>query len=336
MGMAARVVFVTTSYPRFPGDPSGHFVETEALSRAARGDTVTVLAPGKAGAPYQGPVAVEWLGGERAFGWPGALARLRQDPSRVLAATAFVARARAALGRHAGAEQVVAHWLVPSAWPVALAHPGAIEVVAHGSDVRLLERLPHGFVRRVIDGLLARGARFRFVSHELRSRLARMTHSELLERSYVEPSPIAVTGVPSRTEARARLGVPEDLRVAVIVGRVVTSKRPVEAVHLALSHGAERVVVVGGAGDRELSNELRALGPNVTCPGFLPRDETLVWIAAANVLVNASSEEGASTVIREARALGTEVLTVPNGDVVEWAAQDRGITLVRAGSGSGG
>ena len=130
----ARVVFVTTSYPRHPGDP-------EARLRVASGDDVVVLAPG-GGAPFSaGPRVVALPGGD-AFGWPGALPRLRERPHRALFAGAFVAAASWRLTRLEGIDEIVAHWIIPSAWPVAACAAPRLEVVAHGSDVRLLERLP--------------------------------------------------------------------------------------------------------------------------------------------------------------------------------------------------
>jgi teichuronic acid biosynthesis glycosyltransferase TuaC len=51
-------------------------------------------------------------------------------------------------------------------------------------------------------------------------------------------------------------------------------------------------------------------------------------MAAADVLVSASREEGAPTVVREARALGVPVVAVPCGDLATWAAADPGIALV--------
>ena len=61
---------------------------------------------------------------------------------------------------------------------------------------------------------------------------------------------------------------------------------------------------------------------------FTKEPETLAWIAAADLLVSASRDEGAPTVVREARLLGTPVLAARAGDVERWAAQDPGITLL--------
>ncbi len=297
----ARVVFITTSYPRYAGDPAGHFVETEARAHAARADSVIVLAPGPGVSAGDGPL-VEWLPGGDSFGWPGAMARLCERPTRALAAARFVVAARRALMRLDPVDLVIAHWILP--W--------------------LLERLPGAVRLAIIRRLLSSGARFRFVSKELASRLARATTPALLEQSRIEASPIDLGAVPTRADARARLGIADRERIGVIAGRLVSSKRPEEAVRLAERH-VDRVIVIG---DGPLAARLRRRCPLATLTGQLPRADTLVWIAAADLLVSASQDEGAPTVVREARALGTPVLAVSAGDIADWARADPGITLV--------
>src|ERR1700735_349646 len=87
-----RVALVTTSWPRFDGDPAGHFVEAEARALTRCGDEVVVIAADGA-----------------AFGWPGVAARIQENPWRAVSATAWVARARGELGRGAF-DRVIAHW----------------------------------------------------------------------------------------------------------------------------------------------------------------------------------------------------------------------------------
>jgi glycosyltransferase involved in cell wall biosynthesis len=326
---ARRVAFVTTSYPRAAGDASGHFVQTEARRRAQAGDDVHVLAPGPGpgafAAPGEDGVRVHWLPGGDAFGWPGVLVRLSERPTRIAAAARFVIAARSALRRLGPFDAVVAHWILPSAWPIAASAGAAtsLEIVAHGSDVRLVERLP-GVVRRALAAeLLGRGARFRFVSSELQDRFARATTPAVLRHSHVQASPVDVPATLCRREARTRLGLGEE-RIAVVVGRLIATKHPEHAVRLAAAR-ADRVVVIG---DGPLEQRVRRTHPGATLLGKLPRGDALTWIAAADLLVSASTEEGAPTVVREARALGTAVLAVTAGDLAELASLDPGIALV--------
>ena len=51
-------------------------------------------------------------------------------------------------------------------------------------------------------------------------------------------------------------------------------------------------------------------------------------MAAADYLVSASQLEGASTVVREARALGVRVIATRSGDLGDWAQSDPGIEVV--------
>lgn len=329
-----RVAFVTTSFPASEGDAAGHFVATEVRERALGGDDVLVVAP-SAGATGMGAsriagARVEWLDACTAFGFPGALPRLREKPWRLFGASAFAVRARRALARF-DPDVTVAHFIVPSAWPIASSGAGALEVVGHGSDVRLLARLPRPLRVAIVRSLLRRGATFRFVSNDLAERLARATTPELLARSRVAPSPIELHAAPNRQAARPTLGIDDGERVCVIVGRLIAEKRVDASIELAFRLNAHRVVVVGGG---PLSGELRSRYPSVEFVGQLPRDAALAWIAASDVLVSASRDEGAPTVIREARALGVPVVAMPAGDLREWAARDPGITLVDSPSRS--
>jgi glycosyltransferase involved in cell wall biosynthesis len=69
--------------------------------------------------------------------------------------------------------------------------------------------------------------------------------------------------------------------------------------------------------------------PNVTWLGQRSRVDTLRYIRAANLLISASRSEGAPTVVREARALGTPVVAAIAGDLSNWAQTDDGLVIVR-------
>jgi glycosyltransferase involved in cell wall biosynthesis len=174
-----------------------------------------------------------------------------------------------------------------------------------------------------VASLLRRGATFRFASRELRDRLAEATGLGL-GSTVVQPSAIEVGDAPSRETARRILGVPPSARLAVIASRLVPGKRIDRAIALARGR-AQRVVVVGDGPERE---RLERAFPEATFVGLLLRPEALAWIAAADLVVSASRDEGAPTVIREARALGVPVLCEAAGDVRAWAQEDAGIEIV--------
>ncbi len=327
---------VTTSFPCEPGDPAGHFVAAEVVELARTAAEVVVITPAAAAgrpagrrrdaaAPGQERVTVVAVPAGDAFGTPGALARLRASPWRALGAARFLLGARAALRSHGPFDAVIAHWLVPSAWPIAVTAPGTLEVVVHGSDAELLLALPRVLRHRILTALLAREAQFRFVSRALRDRLVAASPPGLAARSTVRPAALAMPDVPARDAARVALGLAPAEAVIAIVGRLVPEKRPFLAVRAATLVPGARVVIVGDGPERP---RLEATFPGVTLVGALPRPEALTWIGAADLLLSASLREGAPTVIREARRLGVPVVTTPVGDVAEWAASDPGIVVV--------
>jgi glycosyltransferase involved in cell wall biosynthesis len=295
-----RVSVVTTSYPAHAGDPSGHFVEAEVHELERMGNTVTVIRP---------PVSARG-----AFGWPGAATRIRENPARLFDAAAWTAAAAKEL-RRALPDRIVAHWCVPSAWPIAAAVPAdvAIEVVSHGGDVRLLTRLPGRLRGAIVGSVLRRASTWRFVSEELRSTLeaslAARAAAALRARSVVRPSPIGMLDV--RDAARARKDQFADRRLYVCAGRLVPSKRVDRVIDYVASVRDENnpVLVVLGDGPERMRLEkiARAWKLDVRFEGTTPRHETLAWIGAADELVHASRSEGLSTVVREAEQLGVPV-----------------------------
>ena len=321
--MSARVAVLSTSYPRQPGDAAGHFVATEVRRLAQAGHDVHVFAPGTGPASADG-AQLHWLGDGGAFGWPGALTRLKQKPTRVLGASAFVIRALRALRRSGPFARVHAHFLLPCAWPIALFAAGSeLELVGHGSDVRLFCALPTALRAHIARAWLARAAQIRVTSAELCELLGR-SNPELTTSLRVAASPLDVSGAPSRGEARRALGWDDQPR-ALVVSRLIPGKCVATALEaLTLLEGVHAVVV----GDGPELSALRARFPAVQFTGRLPRPEALRWIAAADVLVSASPEEGAPSVVREARALGVRVVTVRAGELPAWAARDPGIRLI--------
>jgi teichuronic acid biosynthesis glycosyltransferase TuaC len=282
-----KIAVVTTSWPRFEGDPSGHFVaaEVRALAQCGEGDEVVVIAAEGA-----------------AFGWPGVAARVKESPLRLAGAAAWVAKARAKVvaGRF---DRIVAHWAVPCAWPVACADPYAtLEVVSHGGDVRLIARMPGPMRERVVRAIAARASAWRFVSQALLDAIA------LTRVARVAPCAMEVARPSERAIAakRAEVGAP----FAVCVARLVPSKR----VDAAIAWAEERrrpLVIVGDGPEREsLERAAQASGAQVLFAGRTTRDEALAWIASSAEVVQASRAEGLSTVVREAEALGVRVVAI--------------------------
>jgi len=292
-----RIAIVTTSWPRSRDDASGHFVRAEARALERAGHEIVVIAPGAS---------------DDAFGWPGVATRLRARPWRAIDAARWIARARAEVAA-SGAERVVAHWAVPCAWPIAtsaaFADARALEVVSHGGDVRLLVRMPPPVRTAIVSAIARRATSWRFVSAELRDRLfAVVDDARLRAIARVEAAAIEMPALDElRAAGEARRRALGDGPLAVSVGRLVPSKR----VDLAIAHAAKlgaRIVVVGDGPERaRLESHAASLGADARFVGKIDRNDALAWIAAADFVVHASIEEGLSTVVREAEAIGTRL-----------------------------
>jgi len=296
-----RIAVVTTSYPAFEGDPSGHFVQAEVRELERAGHAVNVVRPEPGGA----------------FGWPGVAARVRERPWRAVDAMRWMARARSEVAGLPVA-RVVAHWAVPCAWPIGAAAVGAeLEIVSHGGDVRLLRGLPAPARLGVASRLARRASAWRFVSERLAESL--LASLDAPTRDRVER--IAEVRAASLEELDVRAAVArrrEELgstRVAVSVGRLVPGKR----VHRVIEHvargasgmGVDELVVVGDGPERERLEKLaRRRGVATRFVGTVPREDALAWIGAAELVIHASRSEGLSTVVREAEGLGVRVVSL--------------------------
>lgn len=328
-GPGQRILVLTTSYPRLRGDSAGHFVKAEVDSLKQQGHTVTVAA---AGGPFDDSTVVD-LGGAELFGHPGALPRIQERPTRALQLVAASLRARRlACGDY---DRVDCHFLVPTAylWGTAFSSPHrSLLAIAHGTDVRLLVRLPKLLRNRILTSLLRARFELRFVAAELKTSLLDTGLSaelrDFVNRAEVRPAPIECEGVLSKDLARQALGLRSEERWAVVVGRLIEGKRPQVALSASELVPDLKVAVIGSG---PLSPGLMAEYPHCVFLGQLPRDQALQWIAAADVLISASRSEGAPTAIREARMLRTPVISVPAGDIERWEKSDAGIWLVKSG-----
>lgn len=289
---------MTTSYPSHDGDPAGHFVKAEVLELEATGHRVTVVTPRAGGA----------------FGWPGAAFRLRERPWRAFESAAWMVRATAQV-RASGAQKIIAHWSVPSAFPVVTSaglDNVPLEVVSHGGDIRLLAASPRAIRHDVVRRLLRRATTWRFVSEALLDKLAcsldETEQRALLAMSIVAPSPLAMIDV--KEEVRARRDAIGKRPLFVCAGRLVRSKRVDRVIDYVAGKrvGHPILVVIGDGPERARLEKLaREWQIDVRFLGNTPRREALAWIGAADELVHASIAEGISTVVREAEHLGVKV-----------------------------
>ncbi|MGH7330418.1 MAG: glycosyltransferase family 4 protein [Polyangiaceae bacterium] len=295
--MRERIAVVTTSYPEGPGDPSGHFVETDVRALEARGADVEVFA----------------LRGE-AFGWPGVASRLADKPWRVLGASRTMWRVHRAITHLGSFSRVIAHWALPCAWPIAAGVPN-LEIVSHGGDVRLLAGLPHRMRDQALQLLLQNTRVWRFPSETLLADLLLLSSPEVAEKlrriARVEAPPIDLD-VDPKAIARARerqRSLANGAPAFVSAARLISSKRIDRAVDIAMRERAALFVIGDGPEREGLEAYARKRRAHAHFFGKMSRPETLAHIAAADAVVHTSEAEGLSSVIREAEALGVRVLS---------------------------
>ena len=204
-----RVVFLTTSWPRHPGDYAGRFVADLAERVSAAGVDVQVVAPGA----------------YRDFGLAqgnGILANARRRPWAVppLFASMTTAARRAARD----ADLVHVHWLQNVAPALAARKP--IVLTLHGSDIALASKAPK------MAGPLARRARVILaVSEPLAAEARRLGARD-------------VRVVPNGVEVPDEVGEEADPPEVLFVGRLAPEKGIEELV--AAGSGLNLVVVGDG------------------------------------------------------------------------------------------
>lgn len=287
---------ITTSYPRFAGDPAGNFVAAHVASLRALGHDVEVIA-----AEADEPL----------FYTGGAPDLLERGGVRSLAgALAFSARLTARVLRRAHAwDLAIAHWLAPSALAALLSRVPLL-AIAHGGDIHTLARLH--LLEPVLALLRLRGARLAFVSEPLRA-LANVRDA------IVQPMGVDL-------EHFATLAPrPTSPPTLAVLARLVPIKG-VDTAIAAMAHVTTRArLVIAGDGPERA----RLASPHAEFLGELvapARDELLrrasVVIIPSRVLPNGRTE-GTPLVALEALATGIPVIASRVGGL-----SDLPITLV--------
>jgi phosphatidylinositol alpha-1,6-mannosyltransferase len=344
------VVMVTTSYPRFPGDSVGTFMEPIAQSVAARGHEVHIVAPWHplvARGNEEHGVRFHFyryapLRSLNVFGYAAAM---RADVS--LRGAAYVAaplalaagwRTARTIARRHRATIMHGHWVIPGGVTAALAAPDLPLVVSlHGSDVYVAETFAParlaarhtfrraGFVTACSDDLAKRAI-------ALGADPARIeTVPYGVDVARFRPNPAV------RAARRDELGVDDHVPLCVAAGRLVR-KKGFEYLIDALA--SVPGVVVAIAGDGTLAGELQArartagVAERIRFLGNQTQDRVGEYLAAADMICvpsirdDSGNVDGLPNVVLEALASAAPLITTAAGGIGAVADDSRTAIVV--------
>jgi glycosyltransferase involved in cell wall biosynthesis len=330
------VVMIATSYPRYPGDGVGSFMEPIATSVAARGHEVHLVAPWH---PLIRRARVEngvhfhffryaLVPAMNVFGYAQGM---RADTDLKVAAWMATPAALAAgcfkamrVAQKKRATVLHAHWVLPGGVIGALAAGRRRLVVSlHGSDVFVAER--HRVLRAAARRVFERAARVTACSDDLRTRAIALGASA----DTIETVPYGVDSVRFAPSAAARHRVRQDLGIGerpfvFTAGRLVRKKGFDVLIRAAARMaGSVPELTVAIAGEGDLRDELQALvaasGGRVRLLGNRTQDEIASLCAAADVIAvpsvhdQAGNVDGLPNFALEALASGTPVVATRVG-----------------------
>lgn len=342
--MGHVVVMVASSYPRFPGDGIGSFMEPIAKGIAARGHEVHVVLPWHPAitrAKVEDGVFFHFfhyapIASLNVFGYASGLrADTDVKSSAWLVAPLAIAAGTFKAWRVATKKRATimhGHWVVPGGAMAARARGARPLVVSvHGSDVFLAER--SSVVRRAAASTFRTAAHVTACSDDLRRRSialgADTSRTETLP--YGVDSARFAASASDRAAVRQSLGM-GDAPLVFSAGRLVRKKGfeyLIDAAAILASRFPSLRVLIAGDGD--LRGELTARAsdrrlPLVTFLGTQTQDEVARFMAAADVIAvpsvhdDAGNVDGLPNFALEAMASATPVVVTTAGGLAQAVA----------------
>jgi glycosyltransferase involved in cell wall biosynthesis len=329
-GTPLRILSVTTSYPRCPGDFSGHFVHALNARLVELGHEVTVLAPHAEGLSaeetWDGVRIVRFRYGpeslERVAYGDGIPSNVRHDPRAVLGLPGFALGLRAAVRAHAGRADVVhVNWAPTAALAGRTLAGSAVVLTLHGSDATLARR--GGVWRWLLVAGLRRALRVVVVAKDQAAFLRAAGLTDL-------PVTSIASGIdPALLERERPVRDADSPFTFLFAGRLVREKGVRDLFEayrrLARAHADVRLTFAGGGPEEDALREravAAGLSGRVRFLGAIGHDEALEAIATADALVLPSYGEGSPLSVTEALALGTPVVGTRVGAVPELLGLD--------------
>ena len=334
------VVMVATSYPRFPGDSVGTFMEPIAKHVAARGHEVHLVAPWHPlitrGREEDGVFFhfFKYAPLERlnVFGYAAGMhadTRLRGAAwaaAPLALASGWFKAMRVAQKRRATVMH--GHWVVPGGAIAAAARPALPLVVSlHGSDVFVAERV--AIAGRVAGRVFRRAGFVTACSADLATRAIAL--GAPVERTEVVSYGVDVTRFRPDADVRSRLragaSIPANRPLVFSAGRLVKKKGFEYLIDSMSALDAEPapLLAIAGAGDldADLRERARAAGvaDRVIFLGNLAQDAVAQWFAAADVSVvpsvrdDSGNVDGLPNTVLEALASGSPLVTTGAGGI---------------------
>jgi len=342
-----RVGLLTTSFPRFEGDPAGAFVLGFARALASRGHAVEVLAPEPAERiePPRWPgVDVRWIpylrprALERTFYGAGVPDNLMRDPCAWLGPAPFtLSLLREAFSARASWDAIATHWALPSGIVGAIVRERRPHLaVLHSADLYALTATPAAapLARLIVSGSSA----LWFVCEAHRERLLALLPPSLRDdarpRCFVSPMGIdPPEPVGARDDLRAQLSLQR--HTLLCLGRLVRVKGADVAIEAVAGLRDAELLIAGEGPERTRLERLACeRGARVRFLGCVGGTRKHALLAAADALVLPSRRlrsgrtEGVPTTMLEAMAAGLPIVASDVGGIASMIDHDRNGLLV--------